>query len=358
MQTDYVTDKAVTRNRFYPDDILCCYKMIYLMKGYLPLTMIFWASIMSACQNYAEPAEIPAMASFKLVNGSTISDATYDDYNPVVQQLSNGTLALVFASTRTCSSGCAGNSHNVYIASSSGTYNNDGTLPAFNSPQVVTANALSLNFSTRIRLAVYTSGNNINVFIQNSGGQISNTGYVSPISTVPINIGASLPLIGAYNCASLSMLGLDGAGLMIATAGASGPISRFDSTNAVLSCISTPVNPLPSAGMASASNISIMRSSDIGIPEGFLVTQSGGKLSAQSSTSTGPQIKSFTDALTSQGLTLTNASVFNANQSSGDLLVFSASSTPGGPSDMYAVTNKTPAVMWLKYTKFGAQPTP
>jgi hypothetical protein len=327
------------------------------MKGYLQLTMIFWALIMSACQHYVEPAEIPAMASFKLVNGSTISDATYDDYNPVLQQLSDGTLALVFASTRTCSSGCLANNHNVYIASSSGTYNNDGKLPPFNAPQVVTANTTALNYSTRIRLAVFTSGNNINVFISGTGINISNTGYNSPVSAVPINVAASVSAmwIGAYNCYSGTLLGLDATGLMLSTGSTTGPISRYDSTSTIPLC---PTNTLANTAMASAINVSIVRSTSIGIPEGFLVAESSGRLSTHTASSKGPVIQNFVDALNSASLILTSATVMQANQPAGDLLVFSASSTAAGQSDLYAVTNKTPAAMWLKYTKFGAQPTP
>jgi hypothetical protein len=85
-----------------------------------------------SCANYMEPAPNLPVAGFKLANGSPISDAVYDDYSPILLQLANGTLALVFASTRTCA-GCS--NHNIFVASSIGTYANDAKVPAF-SPSV------------------------------------------------------------------------------------------------------------------------------------------------------------------------------------------------------------------------------
>lgn len=312
--------------------------------------LILLALSLGACVNDSEsPAPLPSL-SFKLANGSPISDAAYDDYNPILLQLSNGYLALVFASTRGCASGCTG--HNIFIASSVSTYSGDGKLPAFNPPQVVTANSAVLNFTTRLRLAGIASGNNINVFMKDSSMNISNTGMQNPVSAVPINILGSLPTIANYYCYAGTLLGIDAAGLMISTVLPSGPISRYNPGGSDM----CPFNTLSNTGMASAVNISVVRASEIGIAEGFLVTDSAGRLTAQTATKSGPVIQNFSDTMTQNSLYLTSATVFKANVPAGDLLVFSAAPGAGSNSDMYIIANKTPSALWLKYVPYGTQP--
>ena len=152
-----------------------------------------------------------------------------------------------------------------------------------------------------------------------------------------------------------NILGLDASNNMISVA-STNAISRYNPASYTGNC--NTLNMFSNTSLSSALRLSPMRSATIGIPEGFLVTESGGKLSAQTSTNKGPQIKSFTDGLAAQGLTLTSASVLIANQAAGDLLVFSASSGSGKPSDLYVLTNKTPGELWLKYVGYGNQPTP
>ncbi len=317
----------------------------------IAICSLFVALLASGCAtDYVEEMTAPP-ARFKLANGSPISEAAYDDYNPILLQLSNGYLALVFASTRACAS-CTG--HNVFIASSVSTYAGDGKLPAFNAPQVVTANSAVLNFTTRLRLAGIASGNNINVFMKDSSMNISNTGMQNPVSAVPINIPGSLPTIANYYCYAGTLLGLDAAGLMISTVLPSGPISRYNPGGSDM----CPVNTFSNTGMVSAVNISVVRASEIGIAEGFLVTDSTGKLTAQTATKSGPVIQNFADTLTQNSLFLTSATAFKANVPAGDLLVFSAAPGAGLNSDMYIIANKTPSALWLKYVPYGTQPQP
>jgi len=312
----------------------------------------FVALSILACANQTEVAAPVSLATFKLANGSSISDAAADDYNPIILQLSNGTLALAFASTRSCS-GCLG--HNVFVASSVGIYGNDGKVPAFNAPQVITANATPLNYSTRLRLTAETTSNNINVFVRDTVGPTMYTGSISPVSAVPINVGASLLTIINGSCASGTPLGMDSSGLIISTAGPSGPVSRY---NYVMSVPSCPTNTIANSALASAIHVSSLRSSSIGIPEGFLVTDNSGYLTAQTPSVKGPVLQVFMKTMTTHSLFLTGATVFQASQAAGDLIVFSAAAASGQQSDMYVITDRTPAALWLKYTAFGAQPVP
>lgn len=306
----------------------------------------------SACVNTADPAPSLPVAGFKLANGTSISDAVYDDYNPIMLQLANGTLALVFASTRTCG-GCSG--HNVFVASSIGTYANDAKVPAFNAPQVITANATPLNYSTRLRLAATVTTNNINIFAKDTLSPTTYTGLISPVSAVPINVGAMMNTMINSSCANLTLLGVDATGLVISTAGPSGPISRFDHNMSVPPC---PTNTLAGTGMASALSISTVRASAIGISEGFFVTETSGNLTAQTAAVKGPVMQIFMSTMAKNSLFLTSATVFQAAQPAGDLIVYSAAAASGQQSDMYLITDRTPAAVWLKYTSFGAQPVP
>lgn len=316
-------------------------------------SLILLAFSLGACVNDSEsPASLPS-ASFKLANGSPISEAAYDDYNPILLQLSNGYLALVYASTRTCAVSCSG--HNIFIASSVSAYAGDGKLPAFNVPQVVTANASPLNYGSRLRLAAISSGNNINIFAKATAGSIEYSGMLSPVSAVPINVGAMMSTVITSVCASQALLGMDAAGLMFTSAGASGPISRFDYNTSVPGC---PLNTFVNTSIGGAINISYVRAADIGIPEGFLVTDSAGRLSAHTATKSGPVIQNFSDTMTQNSLFLTSATAFKANAPAGDLLVFSAAPGAGSNSDMYIIANRTPSALWLKYVPYGTQPQP
>lgn len=321
---------------------------------YKSIIAILFALVSTAngCVNYTDsPATLPAVG-FKLANGTPISDAVYDDYSPIMLQLNNGTLALVFASTRPCG-GCSG--HNVFVASSVGTYANDAKVPAFNAPQVITANATPLNYSTRLRLAATVLTNTINIFVKDTLSSTTYTGYISPVSAVPINVGAMMNTMINGTCSALTLLGVDAAGLVISTAGASGPISRFDHNASVPSC---PTATLSNTAMAPAVNISTLRASAIGISEGFFVTDSSGNLTAQTATVKGPVMQVFMTTMTKNSLFLTSATVFQGSAAAGDLIVFSAAAASGQQSDMYMITDRTPAAVWLKYTNFGAQPTP
>lgn len=300
--------------------------------------------------NETEDITLPP-TRFKLVNGNPVSDAAYDDYNPILLQLSNGYLALIFASTRPCAS-CT--THNIFIASSATPYTGDGVLPAFNTPQnLVTNGVMPLNYGTRVRLAAITSGTNVIVFAKATSGSIEYSIPVSPVSATPINVSANMNTV--INCSTQALLGMDASGMMLTSAGASGPISRFDYNMSVPSC---PINTFANTSIGGAINVSHIRASEVGISEGFFVTDSAGRLSAHTATSSGPEIKVFADTMTQNSLFLTSATVFKSNSAAGDLLVFSAAPSAGANSDMYIITNKTPSVLWLKYTKFGSQPKP
>ena len=230
-----------------------------------------------------------------------------------------------------------------------------GVLPAFNTPQVITANASPLNNTTRWRLAVQASGTNILVYAQGQGGQISSTGAINPVSATYINVGAMLNPITEYMCYSNNMLGLDAAGQMLAANTAGTQVYRFNPNTVASQCsVANVANPKLSVG----THISLMRQASTGIADGYVVSDTAGKVSAQSVTSSGPQLQGLIDGLARNGLISTGVSVMQGASEAGDLITFSAAPSVGGLSDLYVLLSPKPANLWQQYVAAGSQPSP
>jgi hypothetical protein len=323
------------------------------LRNQLPTFLTALALITGACANSPGHFEGIEEARLKLADGSTISQAATDDYSPIIVRLSNNYLALVFASTRSCPQSCS--YHNIFVASSVATYSDAGVLPAFNTPQVITANASPLNSTTRWRLAVQPSGTNIIVYAQSSGGQISTTGTINPVSGTYINVGAMLNPITEYMCYSNNMLGLDATGQMIAANTAGTQVYRFNPNTSMSQCMSANVaNPKLSTG----THISLMRQATTGIADGYIVSNAAGQVSAQSATSAGPRLEWLELGLKANGLIATGVSVMQGASESGDLITFSAAASVGGLSDLDVLQSPKPRTLWSRYVAYGAQPAP
>ncbi len=321
------------------------------MRKYLPVKLSIIAfALLNACGNLPIEEAHLGRSSLKLANGSTISSDLYDDYNPVVVKLSNGYLALVFGSTRTCSVSCS--NHNIFIATSVSAHTAGSALPAFNDPQPITANASPLNAATAFQLAVAASGNNITVYAQLNGGLISTTGSINPVAAAPINVGAMLNSIAEYNCYSHRMLGLDAAGLMVAANTGGTLVFRFN-PNLIGggSCGS-----IANVNLASGRHVSLLSATASGIADSFYVSDAAGSLRLASATSSGRKITDLADSLAREGLISTNVSVMTTAQASGDLLFFSAATGVGQKSDLYVATSPTPGALWQRYVPYGSQP--
>lgn len=307
--------------------------------------------LLFACASES-PEKIPdAAVRLKLANGNPISDGNFDDYNPVIVQHANGYLTLVFGSNRTClPSVCTG--HNVFIATSVSAYNTDGSLPAFNTPQLILDNGTPPNLPTKIKLAPVTAGTQINVYFQSGASLISQTNNFNPVSSVAI-LGNVFNNIPSSSCWGQKFLGLDSAGLMLAANAAGTQVYRFDATSGSANCTSGNI-----ANIAIANSVSItpLRPTDTGIADPFFIADSSGDFRAHSLTSGSTRIKTFTNGLAQLYLNLTSASVFRGTKSTADLLIFSAAMS-GKTSDLYVLTDKTPIELWKTYLGYGVQPS-
>ncbi|HNL11970.1 MAG TPA: hypothetical protein PKM44_15775, partial [Turneriella sp.] len=83
-----------------------------------------------------------------------------------------------------------------------------------------------------------------------------------------------------------------------------------------------------------------------------------GKVSAQSVTSSGPQLQVLVDGLARNGLISTGVSVMQGASEAGDLITFSAAPAGGGLSDLYVLLSPKPANLWQQYVAAGSQPSP
>jgi hypothetical protein len=307
-----------------------------------------------ACAQIDQGEPVVDRATLKLANGAAISEAAYDDYSPIVVRLSNGYLALVFGSTRSCALSCT--NHNIFVASSVSPYAGDGSLPAFNTPQPLVENGFSpVNGAGRWRLSISVSGNNITIYAQQPGGQIRTSGVINPVSASQINVGAILDVITEYMCYSNNMLGIDATGQMLAANTAGTQVFRFNPNTSASQCMSANVaNPKLSTG----THISLMRQTSTGIADAYIASDTAGNASAQTATSNGPQMTALKASLAGHGLVLTGISVFQAATAAGDLLTFSAAPGIGQKSDLYVMKYPTPQVLWSSYVAFGQQPQP
>ena len=109
----------------------------YAMNKFFPTIFISVLSLV-ACQQTADNTDIPQIARLSFANGSSISDGTYEDYNPVMVQLANGKLVLVFISNRPCAALCSGDT--MFFTSSATAYANDGKVPTFKPLNVMVSN--------------------------------------------------------------------------------------------------------------------------------------------------------------------------------------------------------------------------
>lgn len=108
--------------------------------------------------------------SLLLANGSTISSASADDYNPQLVAREDGTLILLFGSNRTCAP-CTANNYHIFVATSVTPYD-FYELPRFNTPVVMNNAGAEITLgTTRANFNAFWTQNKIAIAM-NHGGQI------------------------------------------------------------------------------------------------------------------------------------------------------------------------------------------
>ena len=100
-------------------------------------------------------------AQLKFEDGTTISEDSSDDYNPIVLKKSDDTLILVFGSNR------SGN-YEIKITETSIAYASDYSLPSFSALSTLNVSSTNVTSANRIYFAANINGANLEILVTDS----------------------------------------------------------------------------------------------------------------------------------------------------------------------------------------------
>jgi len=279
-----------------------------------------------------------ARVGLRLADGTTISTDEYDEYNPILIQRADSRLALLFASDRDCA-GCSAGMHNLFIAVSPDTYDDDLQMPVFDVPVVARPNGSTpLNSAQRIRFSALRIGSDVAVAYEVGAGTYS-------FEMTPANqltgTGTGLGGIGNSTRTTDTFLGL-------------GPevpsmISRDGTMTVRYSKIDAAHNggALNNFLLSFAQNVSMVPTSVTGYNTGMIFSDPSGIWFSSLDFPIAPAI-SVNFSLLAEGLFVSHASVSVTNAAVNDFLLFSADDLIS--DDLYVVTSHSIADLWLQDT--------
>lgn len=274
-------------------------------------------------------------ASLALADGSPISQAATDEYNPHIVKMPDGYLVLVFGSDRSCG-GCTAGTHNIFVTRSVAPYNNDQKLPAFNAPAVFTVASTPLNLSSALTFAATKSGSNVRIYLNNAQGIIQFADF--------------LPTAGTFNAASLTsivnavwrklvVIGIDDLGTGIYGRSSSGQVYWLNPA-----VININLEAMAATGSLSVARVAPEQS---GMQDAYLRLQDG-NVTAASYTASGSGITKLQLSLNAANVTAKAVSVAHAGSAAGDFIVLSGSESGKASQDLYVADGLTPANAWAE----------
>lgn len=306
---------------------------VYVKRGALFVTIISLLNLMSgACRGASQPVKLRSRA-LQLADGSQISRAASDEYNPQVVQMPDGFLMLVFGSDRACGA-CTPSTHNLFAARSVAAYENDGNLPAFNVPVAFTVSGTPLNYVLAISAVASPNGANLRVYLNNASGDI----FVADVS----------PSGPAYDASSLSpilniagqktkVIGIQFSGTKIFGSDASG-LYTFDPS----------ANDASLHAMAAgegADAILHINSAFSGMTDSLLLLKQGAFTSASFS-ALGGNADSINEAIFAASFEVKNASALQTGIAGGELIFISAIEPGETQQDLYVANGATTDSVW------------
>lgn len=300
----------------------------------LHLIAIFLSFIFAACNGGVAPAKLKG-ASLALADGSPISQASTDEYNPYVVKMPDGFLMLVFGSDRSCG-GCTAGTHNIFVARSVAPYNDDQKLPAFNSPIVFTVAAAPLNLSGGIAFAVTKSGSNVRIYLNNAQGVLQ---YGDFLATSGTYNAASLTSIANAVWRKLTVVGVDELGTGIYGRSSSGQVYWINPA-----VINLTLTAMSGTGFASVARIAPAQS---GMQDAYFVLENG-NLSAASYGGTAGTLTKLQSSLNTSKVTARALSIAHTGTQAGDFIVLSAAESGKTTQDLYVADGLTPANAWAE----------
>lgn len=291
----------------------------------------------TACKGAEAPAKL-MKASLALADGTPISQAATDEYNPYVVKMPDGFLMLVFGSDRSCG-GCTAGTHNIFVARSVAAYTDDAKLPAFNTPSAFTVGGTPLNSATAVSFAATKNSAQLRIYAANGG--VIQYADLSP-TTTPYNITA-LTSIPHFALARTTLLGINAAGnSLFARASAASQPFYFDPANNTGGMTKIAAN-------TGASSIVQVASAYSGRDDAFFVL-SAGSVSSASHTGQGAAHTQVNTSLTTAKVSAKAMSVLYTGTRAGELVFVSASETGSSLQDIYVLDGTNAGFMWDQQT--------
>lgn len=299
---------------------------------YLPVVLVAVAFFGTHCSlKESDTATIKGSTSLLLTDGQSISQADSDDYNPYLQKLSDGTLVVVFGSNRSCS-GCTAGKHHLFIARSSGTYSDNGVLPAFNSPAPLTVLSAETAWDYPISFAVTRTTTALRIFLNNTSGNIV---YADLTSGTDVT---ALSDINNSTWKSQTVVGVTASGDKIFARNSQGQIYLFDP-----SASDSTLTPMGSSqGTNSIAHLNPMYSMR---PDAFFTVQ-GNQIQSAAYMMMGGGVPGLNIALGNARVWVRSVSILYSANKQGELVLMSGSPEGGGPQDLYVVEGATPSLLW------------
>ncbi len=300
-----------------------------LLMAILALGMQF-----SACAlKQADEAKISGALALRMADGTAISQADSDDYNPYLVRLSDGYLIAVFGSDRSCGS-CTAGKHHIFVTKSLSTYNDDGILPYFNSPQPLTLSAAEQAWDATISFAMTKASSGIRIYVNNTSGDIVYADLASGSSDT-----TALTAINNTSWKTLKIVGIAVSGSsLFARSTSTGQIYLFspDSSDATLNAMNS------SQGSGSIAQINPQH---VPRQDAFFTIQ-GNQVQTSSYMSMGGPVTALGISLANAHVQIRNLSVLYSGNRGGELVLLSG--VPDGESkqEMYIVEGVTPSLLW------------
>lgn len=307
----------------------------------LHLIAIFLSFIFAACNGGVAPAKLKG-ASLALADGSPISQASTDEYNPYVVKMPDGFLMLVFGSDRSCG-GCTAGTHNIFVARSVAAYNDDAKLPAFNVPSAFTVGGTPLNSASAVSFVAAKNSAQLRIYV-NSGGLIQYAD-LSP-TTTPFNT-AALTSIAHFGLVKTTLIGINADGTrLFAKASAAAQPFYFDPTNNTGGMTKV-------ATANSASSIIQVANAYSGRNDAFFLLANG-SVSSASHSAEGPAHAKVNTVLATAKVSAKALSVLYCGARAGELVFVSGSEAGSALQDIYVLDGTNAGYMWDQQTSMPA----
>lgn len=294
-----------------------------------------------ACKGSEAPAKL-MKASLALADGSPISQASTDEYNPYVVKMSDGFLMLVFGSDRSCG-GCTAGTHNIFVARSVAAYNDDAKLPAFNLPSAFTVGGTPLNSASAVSFVAAKNSSQLRVYLNNGG--LIQYADLSP-TTTPFNI-AALTAIAHFGLVKTALIGInaDGTRLFVKASAAAQPF-YFDPANNTGGMTKV-------ATANGASSLVQVANAYSGRDDAFFVLANG-SVSSASHSAQGLAHSQVNTVLTTAKVSAKALSVLYTGTRTGELVFVSGSEAGSSLQDIYVLDGTNAGYMWDQQTSVPA----